>query len=216
MAITSHAIGGAFLKPRRVEICAIAPVIPPRTKKRNPPNPSSPCIRTAPSPSVGRAPRMRTATTHRNLQRERGYSLSTSLSHVPSPCAGTASCDVVSSCAKMRASLEGPVHEAAGNRVDEQLDAGESEHEATRALETLSLSSRSPGRGRPSARARRRSAQTSSAPAARRSPLVVGALMISRSMPSASDPNARVGEDVAALTPHRPGRAQLRHPVLHA
>jgi hypothetical protein len=26
----------------------------------------------------------------------------------------------------------------------------------------------------------------------------------------------RVGEDVSALTPHRPGRAQLRHPVLHA
>lgn len=28
--------------------------------------------------------------------------------------------------------------------------------------------------------------------------------------------SCRVGEDVAALTPHRPGRARLRHPVLHA
>ena len=25
----------------------------------------------------------------------------------------------------------------------------------------------------------------------------------------------RVGEEVSLLTPHRPGRAQLRHPVLH-
>ena len=27
---------------------------------------------------------------------------------------------------------------------------------------------------------------------------------------------SRVGEDVSALTPHRPGRAQLRHPVLRS
>ena len=33
--------------------------------------------------------------------------------------------------------------------------------------------------------------------------------------PHAGVQGVRVGEDVAALTPHSPGRAQLRHPVLH-